>query len=483
MAAAPPSAWRRWGERRLTLASVWLLTRVGWIALEVWLPPGPRGRLRGDPSLYVVWARGLAAGQVPVQDVRWQYPPAAVLALALPQLLAHLLRPLLHPTYLEVLVALVVLTDAATQWLLTRRALRGADSWLGAWTWCLGLALVGPIVIDRFDVLPAALSVVAALGVAEATGGEPGTATARLGAAAVAGAAVALGALVKVWPLVLAGAVLGALIPAAVGEAAGRRRDPSARAGPGAASRVGAAIGGALLATGTVALILAGAGELTTSVTSFVAHQSRRGLQVESLSALPRVLRATGSAAGLQSVYRDGAFQFTGSHTQGVAEVAAVLAAVALVATVVAGAWLGRQVGTSAALDAVAAGLGVVLCLAEVLSPQYLIWLVALLSAALTRPESRLAPALPTAALACGLTGVLFPFAYPAFLDAAIPAVILVTVRDLALLITVVALVSAAAGPLVGSGTHGNAGRSRTGPRRGHNRATTSPHSRGAQRP
>ena len=89
----------------LTLA-VWALTRAALLlcVLKVFTVPGPD--VTSDVSaIYRGWSDVLSTGTFPLDDVTWQYPPAAALAVLSPGLLPFL-------EYATAFFVLVALCDA-----------------------------------------------------------------------------------------------------------------------------------------------------------------------------------------------------------------------------------------------------------------------------------------------------------------------------------------------------------------------------------
>jgi uncharacterized membrane protein len=366
----------------------WVLTRGTLLALTTLTPGGIRGTLEGDPYLYQIWASGIVHGHFPLSDVRWQYPPAAALALAAPQILPG--------SYLHALWALVLATDLAVELVLIARATGAGRSARGLWVWTLVLPLVGPLLLNRFDVLPAALVVLAA--VAEAW-------------PFLCAACIGLAVLVKLWPMALAGLPLRG-------------------------ARWKAPLWGYAAPAVVVALALVPHDEVLASIRAFVSHQASRGLQIESLAALPVMIHSAVAGTVPAITYQDGSDQLIRPGLTEVAHVCAVLALLVAVLTAAGGLVLARRgSGAAAVLDLAFAGTLLTLDVAEVLSPQYLIWVVALAAAALTRAESRAGPATLALAVACPLTAVVFPFLYTSYYAAEPFPVALETLRDAALLV------------------------------------------------
>ncbi|MEV6839542.1 glycosyltransferase family 87 protein, partial [Streptomyces sp. NPDC051133] len=172
------------GRRSLArLLAVWGATRVLLLlfVLGVCAFPGPDVTL--DVSVtYRGWFEVLRQGTFPLDDVTWQYPPAAALAILSPGALPFL-------SYAHAFYALAFLADLAVLALLLYAGGRPGRSPRGAWVWVAGVPLLGPTVYARYDVMVTAVAVAALLAGAR----HPW----------VRGALTAFGALLKVWPVLL----------------------------------------------------------------------------------------------------------------------------------------------------------------------------------------------------------------------------------------------------------------------------------------
>ncbi|WP_399896922.1 glycosyltransferase 87 family protein [Streptomyces sp. BBFR51] len=308
---------------------VWLLTAWGasrlvllLFVLKVLAFPGPD--VTSDVSvIYRDWYDVLRTGTFPLDDVTWQYPPAAAFAILSPALLPFL-------EYATAFFVLVCVTDAAVLALLWHSGRGAGRSPRGAWVWVAGVPLLGPTVYARYDVMVTAVAVAALL----AAGRHP----------RVAGALAALGALLKVWPaLVLLGM---------------RGRAPWAAA----------VFGGAGLAV-LFAVSMPGAW-------AFLTFQRERGVEVESLGSLVfHIARHFGWEGGVLLNY--GSMEFLGPHVGTVGTVSLGLSAVAF-------GWLllwrlvSSRFAAHTAADAAFVAVLMFTVTSRVISPQYLVWLIGL---------------------------------------------------------------------------------------------------------
>ncbi|MFE2279859.1 glycosyltransferase 87 family protein [Streptomyces sp. NPDC059454] len=306
------------------LLLLWTLTRAALLlcVLKVIVFPGPD--VTSDVSvIYRGWYDVLRTGTFPLDDVTWQYPPAAALAILSPGLLPFL-------EYTTAFFVLACLADLVTLALLLCAGRRSGRSPRGAWVWVVGVPLLGPTVYARYDVMVTAVAVAALL----AAGRYP-----RL-----AGALAGFGALVKVWPVLLLLAV--------------RRR--------------GAWVSAVVTGAGVAALFAV----LMPGAFAFLTFQRDRGTEVESLGALVfHVARHHGWEGEVLLNY--GSVEFLGPYVSWVSTGALFLTGAALAWLVL---WRMLAVRFEARTVADAAFVAVLLftTTSRVISPQYMVWLVGL---------------------------------------------------------------------------------------------------------
>ncbi len=349
---ARPSARRRAVVRPLL---VWGLTRTLLLlfVLKVFVFPGPD--VTSDVSvIYRGWYDVLRSGTFPLDDVTWQYPPAAALAVLSPGLLPFL-------EYATAFFVLVLLADLATLALLLYAGGRPGRSRLGAWVWVAGVPLLGPTVYARYDVMVTAVAVAALLA---------GSRRPRL-----LGALAAFGALLKVWPAML---LLGV-----------RRRSAWVSA---VATGAGVAAVSAALMPGAFA---------------FLDFQRDRGTEVESLGALVfHVARHHGWEGEVLLNY--GSVEFLGPYVDLVSAGAMFLNGAAL-------AWLllwrltARRFEPHTFVDAAFVAVLLFTVTSRVISPQYVVWLVGLAAVCLCHRASRMRVPVALVLVAAFVTVLEFP--------------------------------------------------------------------------
>ncbi|WP_028811410.1 glycosyltransferase family 87 protein [Streptomyces flavidovirens] len=339
--------------------AVWVLTRTVLLlcVFKVLSVPGPD--VTSDVSvIYQGWYEILRTGTFPLDDITWQYPPAAALAVLSPALLPFL-------GYATAFFVLACLADALVTGLLLYAGQRPGKRLAGAWVWVAGVPLLGPTAYARYDVMVTGVAVAALLAGAR----RP----------RVLGALAGFGALLKVWPVLLL-----------VGTMRGRRT----RAAWTAAAVAGGGLVVVFCATMPGAL-------------AFLTFQRDRGTEVESLGALVfHVARHFGWRGEVLLNY--GSVEFVGPYVPLVSTAAMGLTALAFGWLLV---WRVRAGGFRASTPCDAAFAAVLLftTTSRVISPQYLVWLVGLGAVCLVFRSSRMVrPALLVLA-ATGVTFLEFP--------------------------------------------------------------------------
>ena len=358
----------------MTLAVVWLASR----AVLVWLLEGPQAWVTGDVSYYFLSVENLSRNGL--AETLVEYPLPAVGALAVPYVMATLWDGDVT-TYLNMFLALAVLTDlvfAVVLW----AAARGR-SLLAVTSWVLAVPLLGSTTFVRFDLLPGVLCGLTVLLLAR----RPSVASVL--------ACVATG--IKLWPALL--------LPVLLGVGSVRRRVLVSIAATG-------------LVLGTGSLLLAGWARLL----SPLSYQVERGLQVESVLATPAMLAwalvPNTWVVGYQS---SKSFEVDGPS---VSVLLAVSSGVTLLYLAALGllwarlAWLARHqvdVELSTSVWIILAGVMGFVVIGKVFSPQYLLWVIPVASAALVVVDSRPLRSWTVLLLvAAGLTQVVFPANYGA---------------------------------------------------------------------
>lgn len=380
---------------------MWLATRA-WL---VWMLFGPFLWVQGD-LLY--FDQSLArAGHHGWGHVLVEYPLPGVVVLAVPWLVAHLAG---HASwYFQAFVTMMLLVDASYVVLLRRRA--------GTWTsppvlvWLVALPLFGPTAYARFDLVPGVLLGVSVL-----------LLVTRPRVAALA-AGLATG--VKLWPALV--------LPALAARTRERR-----------AVVTTVALVGALLVSAGIAL--SGWSRLL----SPLLWQQHRGLQIESVPATPSMLAWSLARHGLAvAPSRFNALEVSGPGVSTALTVVS-LAGVVLLLAVAALSWRAWRTGPHLEVETVAwvclAAVSGFVVTSKVFSPQYLLWLLPVATAALASGRARRGPLLRWTillVLVCALTQMVFPLLYPSLIDhdqASFRSAVLLAVRNaLTVLLTLLA--------------------------------------------
>ena len=343
-----------------------------------WLHYPGGSALFSDVSLYDYWGNNIANGTFPnspgiAQDQlwtndAWQYPALAAWI--------FILGYKLHAGMIG-FIQLVLVADLALLGLLlwagrVRKDANGntkqSANYLPALIWLSAPIFVGPILVGRFDVFPTLAIVAALLAVTSAR---------RFGIL------IAIGFLLKVWPVF---GLLGLV----------RHKFTEGFAWFAGVSFAATAI-----------LYFWWSDSL-----SFLSGQGKRGLQIESVGALPYMI--FGKADNQQAIaFRYGSWEITAAGTKYVS-LAMTLVLVALIAVIARWHWQGRLAMIPGADIAMLAVL-ISLCTSRVLSPQYSIWIVGLVAVAAFNRQPRfwIIVGLLATSVACGQ--YLYPGKYSDF--------------------------------------------------------------------
>ncbi|MDF6021602.1 glycosyltransferase family 87 protein [Streptomyces sp. JH34] len=365
--------------RGLSLA-VWGLTRAVLLlcVFKVFTVPGPD--VTSDVSvIYRGWYEVLRAGSYPLDDVTWQYPPAAALAVLSPDLLPFL-------EYASAFFVLVLLCDALVFGLLSYAGSRAGMRDAGTWLWVVGVPLLGPTVYARYDLMVTAVAVTALL--------------AGVRHPRVLGALAAFGTLLKVWPVLLL-----------AGTARGRetRRAWSAAAVTAAAAALAAAA------------VMPGA-------YAFLTFQRDRGLEIESLGALVfHVARQFGWEGRVELRY--GSMEFAGPQV-------ALVSTLALALSVLAFGWLlvwrlrARTFAVHTPADAAFTAVLLFTVTSRVISPQYMVWPLGIAAVCLVFRGTRMARPACLVLVATAVTLLEFPLGFAHVVASDAEGVALMAVRN-----------------------------------------------------
>ncbi len=369
------AVWRRMmglGDRPWT---AWTASRSVALAVGLLTAAAHRGNVFWDTTYYAHWAQQAAHGVLPYRDYAWEYPPAALPLLVLMGVPALLLTSTGHAfrlVYGLVWVAGALALDAGVFRGVLRRG--GGTAAPAARLWLWGLPLLGALSWARLDLFPA---VAAMAGVLLAAGRRP----------TASGAAHGLGGALKVWPAFLA---------------------PLQRTHRGTATAVVAATGVVVGVTGLTYLVTGAVG-----FTDVWAYQARRGLQIESVAALPLLWARHLDLSHLAVGRGFGAQQFTAAATHPVGTTMTLLLAAGLVMVYLAH-WRLARIDAGPRGVALSAVTVVLLTLVgdKVLSPQYLLWLIAVATAASLLDPKTWRPFVPWVLATAATTQLEFPLFY-----------------------------------------------------------------------
>ena len=327
----------------LLVVGLWLATRA--VLLVVSLNPRLySAALFGDVRFYGAKVERMFQGELPYREVATEYPPGSVPFTILPALVVGT-----GAGYRLAFACEMLAVDAVGLWAATRlsRVVDPGRPRRIPLAYVLAMVAVGPLLVLRFDLVPAVCVLVAAAMAAE---GRFGWAAAALG----------YGTAAKIFPGVLAPLLVLGMVPALGWRRSLTRTVPPFLAGFGL--------------TVVPALVLSVRGTADS-----VLYHMQRGVQVESLWAnLIGIAHQFGLPA--RTVYGFGAYDLTSS----VSGAAKALSGVATVTALAGAAWLvWRRARASGGLGpadwagAFTIGTFAFVLPTRVLSPQYLVWLCA----------------------------------------------------------------------------------------------------------
>lgn len=312
-------------------AWIWPVIAAAIIHLAVLVPQAGDGSFILD-RIFRPDAEGILAGEKPYAERDLEYPPLAIPVLAAP---AAVSGDTLG--YRTAFGYEMILFDLAILMLLAfalRRSPRAAIAALAVYT--VGVLVLGRLVLARFDLVPAALALAAVV-------------ARESGRSALWGIAASAGTAVKAFPLLLVPALLR-----------GERRPLSVLAG-------------ALVPLGLAIAAVAMFGD---EFSSAIAYHTERDLQIEALAATPLLVAhelgmdaRTTFGAGSFNLDAPGA-EIARALTVGLMVSAYLLATIAV--------WQ-RRIPPMAAATLI---VTVLVVLAPVLSPQFLLWILPLSAAA-----------------------------------------------------------------------------------------------------
>jgi Glycosyltransferase family 87 len=390
---------RSLGRADLLVVGLWVLTRA--VLLVVSLNPRLySAAVFGDARFYAAKVERMFQGELPYREVAIEYPPGSVPFTILPGLVVGT-----GAGYRLAFACEMVLVDAVGLWAATRiaRVVDGARRRIPL-AYVLAMVAMGPLLLLRFDLVPAVCVLLAAAMAAE---GRPGWAAAALG----------YGTAAKIYPGVLAPLLVLGLVPAMGWRRSLLRTVPPFLAGFGL--------------TVVPALLLSVRGTADS-----VLFHVQRGVQIESLWANAIALLDLLGGPQARTVTGFGAYDLSSS----VSEAAKLLSGVATLATLAGAAWLvwrrSRRLGGLGPADwagAFAVGTFAFVLPTRVLSPQYLVWLCAPMVALAAVLAGR--RALWTLVAAAVVSQVIFPFRYSQLRRLDPFDVGLLTLRNLLLLV------------------------------------------------
>lgn len=364
------------------LLVLWAITRAWAIGSGMSVIPYPLSEfLFSDVQLYDWWSSNIADGHFPINDPMWQYPPLAALIFFAGFLIA--------PNTVG-FVVLAVIADAIMMAVLVAASRKQHhETFAPALIWLSAPLVMGPIMFGRFDVFP---TLVMALGLLAAT--KP----------IQAGAWFALGTLLKVWP------GLGLLTV---------KRSQFV---PALSAFIVTSVAGSLV------LKMWWPGSF-----SFIDGQRSRGLQIESVGALPYMWWNATSAA-VRTEFRYGSIEVVAAGTSKVSFIITAVSVVALARILL---WrVQGRIENAHAADVALLVVLIAMVTSRVLSPQYNLWIFGILAVSALTPSKHFALKVKLFFVSAFAGQVLYPFAYVSYQEGEVFPTAVQTVR----VVTLVAL-------------------------------------------
>lgn len=366
--AQPPTRRRAWLASRLIVA----LMAAGMMLHSNWQ------HLFDDLNVYARWGEMMAAGQVPSADPMWQYPPLAAFIFGFIGLLGS--KPWMFAAFfalVDIAITLVLARDADQR-----------GRWDGFAVWIAAPLLVGPIMYGRYDSVPTLFALLGFLALA-----TPLVASAWLG----------IGGGLKVWPAALAFSL--------------RRKD----------WLTGALGAGLALAGAVLAATLAFPG----IVSGFLGNGEARGLQTESVAALPFVWARLFNA-DIPEAFRYGSSEVGAPLADTVAGFLLPLTAIGLLVLIAAR--LAGRLDRAPVADIAFVAIMWLLITSRVLSPQFNVWLVGMTALVWAAGSPAMRRATWWAFGTALLGQLLYPMAYVDLIDGGLIGIVIHTLRIAALL-------------------------------------------------
>ncbi|WP_043441618.1 glycosyltransferase 87 family protein [Arthrobacter sp. L77] len=373
--------------RRSSVLAVFAAVHV--LAFVLLLPRIIAGETYGDVVLYRHWAfHGFSTGVWLGIDDAWVYPAGAMLPMIVAGLLGqelYLLGWFLLCLVLNLTAVLALLNSGATRY-----------GWQAAYLWTLLTAILGPVAFARVDGVTGPLVVVGLICAAA----HP----------VFASSVLSLATWIKVWP---AAAVLALLITA-------RARGRVVLAG--------------LLVSGVIVGVAASRGGLG-NVVGFLSTQGERGMQLEAPLATPGLWQAIlGDATTVEFNAEIHTMEIRGSFAEPLAALmdAFLCLAVASIALLMVAALRKRADRAQLVVTGTLALVGALIVFNKVGSPQFMLWLVAVISVGAALNGRRWIVPSALMVLIAVLTTLVYPIFYIQLHEALQPGVaLLLSARNL----------------------------------------------------
>ena len=357
------------------LVAAWVVTRV-WLLLSGFqIIAYPQGEnLFADVRLYDWWAGNIQDGHFPINDPMWQYPPLAALVF----LLGYLIAP---QTIGFVFLATAV--DALIFYFLLEAGLESKKrTYLPAVVWVSTAVFMGPVMLGRFDVFPTLFAVLALLFASNSK---------------LFGINAAVGAVLKVWPALLFLSVTR--------------------------NNLKKSLIWFALTFGSISVALT---IWWPNSFSFLIGQKSRGLQIESVGALPYMF-VNAFIQTMPIEFRYGAVEVVASGI-GFVSLIITLIAILLFGQIIF--WRFKGLLDQVSVSEIALYVVLVsMVTSRVLSPQYMVWVFGLLAVVALNPTSNFKKVYSLLAISAFCGQLIYPVLYFGYMEGDLIALIVQSIR------------------------------------------------------
>jgi hypothetical protein len=347
----------------------------------------PEGQwLKGDVNLYDYWSQSLVKGIFPLNDSMWQYPPLTGLVIGLPKLIFGNASSgfIVLMVIFDFLILITLLIFGLNRFKNNPES-TGLSGLASSWFWVVWAPLMGPLVLTRFDVVPAFFAVLGLIALSSQTSKKY-----------LFGFFITVGGLIKLWPFLLLITVM--------------KRD------------LKKVIFSVVLSISIIILII---NSFTIGMFNFLTNQSSRGLQVESIAAAPYVL-AKLFGLSVKYPFRYGSLEVEAIFANQIAFALNVITILVFISLFILN--YQNKLNHLNLFDKSLVIVLIAIATSRVFSPQFWVWVGAIAARALINKKTQLKKVIILLAGSAFLTQLLYPALYVGLLEGdLIPSLIQIT--------------------------------------------------------